>query len=626
MVLKEKRTSAWMKLIYAYIGNFRNIRNQEFHFSDGFQCSFRDGFLEIVRKESDSVRDAVFGDSVLRDLTLIVGETGAGKTNLLQLLGMDEFGRNKLRKNDSYLLLFAGGTNRFIAEVCNLYPKGFDKKTDVSERKYGSLALFEITLDNDGRINTPICLNRGFDLRTFIINCFDLAAFASPPCEDVHQEGIWPGEYFPRIVSPYGRTNIGIACEVLRRFVNRLPAINIKRKAFLRISASNWRDKLPIDLPEDLEKTQYWTYQDKKFQKTGLRNNKKSKQTPKAKFLHDLVADYAIYLRKWAEMVYVPEDEEILQAFELGIIKPGPRYVLPDMKGGGGTVGEILRRIEWLGSYIDCHSDELIGERGLVWQITDDIKDIYNLLCLFDDKYFTDETFSLPIVEMDFENPPLRDLFERMTAYRPDEFGVFDKELLPYEIVGVSSGEYQYAKTLGAIDEFCIKLKISNHNKEGSFQPNFILLLDEPEAYMHPEMCRRFLTEANEILKRRSAESKIQIIMTTHSPFMLSDVVSSQVIRMKQDESGYCKVLESNNTLTFAAGIHSIMARDFFLDFTIGEYSRQLLTDLLEQLRGIVGKSQFTEEDIALIHRARIITPVIGDNILRRYFESLLEE
>lgn len=615
-----------MRLIYAYIGKFRNIINQEFHFSDDFLCSYLDGNLTIAQKEPNAVKDAVFGNSVLKNLSLIVGETGAGKTNLLQLIGMDEYRRGNLKKNDVYLMLFAENPHKFIAEVCNTYPKGFNIEENDHEKKYGFLALFEIITNDNGQIAAINRLNRGYDFRTYIINCFDRTAFASPPCDDEHQDGIWNGDYFPRIVSPYGRTNVGIACEVLKRFIDRLPADNFKRNANLKITAENWRYKLPINLPAKLEKEQYWTYQEKRLYKVGSVKNQKIKQSAKFQFLHDLVADYAIYLRKWAEAVYVAEEDEIIEAYERGILKPGPKYSLPDIKGGGGSVEEMLRRIEWLGSYIDCHSDEILGERGLLWQIADDIKDIYHLLNRFDDKYFTEETFCLPIVEMNFEDSKLRDLFERMTAYRTDELGIFTKELLPYEIVGISSGEYQYAKTLGAIDEFCINLKVSDNRKKGNYyQPDFILLLDEPEAYMHPEMCRRFLATANEILSRRSADSNIQIIMTTHSPFMLSDVVSSQVIRLKQDELGYCKVLTKNEGSTFAAGIHSIMARDFFLDYTIGEFSRRVLTDLLDRLKIVVSKEQYTEEDKCLINRAKIITPEIGDTILRRYFESILE-
>lgn len=68
------------------------------------------------------------------------------------------------------------------------------------------------------------------------------------------------------------------------------------------------------------------------------------------------------------------------------------------------------------------------------------------------------------------------------------------------------------------------------------------------------------------------------------------------------------------------------MARDFFLDYTIGEYSRQVLTYLLEQLKIILTKGQYTKNDEYTIERAKIITPEIGDKILRRYFELLLEK
>lgn len=270
-----------MRLIYVYIGKFRNIINQEFHFSDDFQCSYKDGNLEITLYESDFVKDAVFGNSVLRNLSLIVGETGAGKSNLLQLIGMDEYGRGDLKKNDVYLMLFAEHPHKFIAEVCNTCPKDFNIVANDHEQKYGFLALFEIITYDNGQIAATSRLNRGFDPRTYIINCFDRTAFASPPCDDEHHDGIWTGDYFPRIVSPYGRTNIGIACEVLKRFIDRLHTDNFKRNAYLKITAENWRYKLPIDLPAELEKEQYWTYQEKRLYKLRTKKNKKNKAISK---------------------------------------------------------------------------------------------------------------------------------------------------------------------------------------------------------------------------------------------------------------------------------------------------------------------------------------------------------
>ena len=82
-----------MKLIYIYIQRFRNIERQEINLSDKFSVNLDGSALRIVRKEPNAAMDYMYGNSFMRDLHVIVGKTGSGKTNLLHLLGMDEWDR-----------------------------------------------------------------------------------------------------------------------------------------------------------------------------------------------------------------------------------------------------------------------------------------------------------------------------------------------------------------------------------------------------------------------------------------------------------------------------------------------------------------------------------------------------
>ena len=84
--------------------------------------------------------------------------------------------------------------------------------------------------------------------------------------------------------------------------------------------------------------------------------------------------------------------------------------------------------------------------------------------------------------------------------------------------------------------------------------------MDEPETYLHPEYCREFIYNTVKILKHRKPELQLQLIITTHSPFMLSDTISSQVTCVDYDEYGECVVCESSEKQFFAANIFSIMA------------------------------------------------------------------
>ena len=126
----------------------------------------------------------------------------------------------------------------------------------------------------------------------------------------------------------------------------------------------------------------------------------------------------------------------------------------------------IVRRCIWLAEYIDRAGDG--DPHGLLWQIMGDIKDIAGFLEKLDDRYFTVDICSIPVVDM--ERAEYRelfdDLFERMEQYRPDDAGIFTECLLPYEFTRLSTGEYQYAKVLGGMEDY-LKLSSSGRTNRG---------------------------------------------------------------------------------------------------------------------------------------------------------------
>jgi hypothetical protein len=246
-----------------------------------------------------------------------------------------------------------------------------------------------------------------------------------------------------------------------------------------------------------------------------------------------------------------------------------------------------------------------------------------------DEKYFTDEKFSIPVVEIDdAPGSPMAELFERMDQYRPDELGIFTKELLPFTWTYVSSGEYQYAKVWGILEQYCVKVKMLKQGEQyaDAVQPNLILLIDEPENFMHPEMCRNFISKMHSVMAKRCSSTEFQVFMSTHSPFMLSDVLSEQVVRMSYDDKGLC-VISQNNKSTFAANIHSIMADSFFLDYTIGEQARTILTEKFSFLKDCCKRrDSLTESDIAEIYRISTIVEYIGDELIKYSFTSIIDK
>ena len=84
---------------------------------------------------------------------------------------------------------------------------------------------------------------------------------------------------------------------------------------------------------------------------------------------------------------------------------------------------------------------------------------------------------------------------------------------------------------------------------------DLIILIDEGEIYLHPNWQRKFL---NLLLKFLSVISNknIQIILTSHSPFVISDLPKENIIFLDKDQDGNCKVVDiEQQKQTFGANI-----------------------------------------------------------------------
>ncbi|MBQ8225568.1 MAG: AAA family ATPase [Bacteroides sp.] len=610
-----------MQLIYCYIAHYKNIVGQEVNFSDTYRVRYDGGKLHISKKREDMNREYVYDSKFMRNLRVLVGKTGSGKTNFLQLVGMDEQERFLSTKKDAYLLLYkCKEDDRFMVETLNVSIEG------IPIEKYFSGYRFDYDFEKCEIVNSHL-LDK--DEHTVIINVIDRSSFAYCPYEDVRVESFRCGHNtFFRKVTQLGNSSVSLECECIKDYISQFSTDSVKQDVALVIKRDNWRYKNGIELDENLLKKDYWTYYERandKWLRKGMQGDLTydKMSTPKSRFLHDLMTDFAIYLRKWAACIDPNFPEKYHKftgmVYDLGIQTP---KVLPD-----GKKISILKRINWLCQYIDYHTDESTANKGLLWQIGQDIIDLFRLLGKMDDKYFTDEEFRIPARDIDMaEKKTMWQVFERMEQYRPDDLGIFTKCLLPYHWSGISSGEYQYAKVWGVIEEYGVKVKLMKQGEsfKEAISPNLILLLDEPESYMHPEMCRLFIKKLNEVLKKRMPEAELQVILSTHSPFMLSDVLSEQVIKMDYDEKGHC-LISPYRKPCYAANIHTIMADGFFLNYTIGEQARIFLTEKFDLLKRMLDrKDSLSKAERLELEKMKALIPEIGDDIIRNSFETLI--
>lgn len=661
-----------MKLIYAYIKHFRNIDNQEIFFSDDYKITYDSAYpfpasLTITQVEKNETSKIIYQNSKLPNVHIIVGKTGAGKTNILQMVGMPEKER-LMEKDASYFLLYSAADS-FVIEPFNIpidpaiIPHRVapaDEKKLAEELKRmpeyvqnqlklrGSMHIYRFSLDAMGNPCNVQQYYRSDELEadnTFIFNGYERHAFPFCPYEETRFETvdsncIWQ----TRINAEYHKTALWNSCRFLKEYIDSFDEDNIKRTAALVINVQNWAGRIKQHINEKLEANDYWTFIDRirrDDEARALKKKIKQRKRPaiRHQFVHDLWTDFALYLREWISYIQMwPEEidpdnldasgtvdvfqEAIDYWYEKQVDEEKAKHpidptILPDFEDIS-----ILKRLEWLSMWIDRRGDH--NPKGLIWQIYDDIKDIGEILGKFEDKYFTNDTFILPITEMYTEKNKIlvEELFERMEQYRPDDIGIFTEELLPYHFSCISSGEYQFAKVLGGIEEFCVKLSTDGFGNH----PHLIYLLDEPETYMHPELCRTFINRLDNVLKEREANTDIQIVISTHSPLLLSDVLPEQITRLDLDSRGYCLIKNRTEKAYFGANIHTILADGFFLDYTIGEYARIYLQEKLDWLKSLMRQDSINSEDREKAKELRMVVPLIGDSIIRNSFDMILKQ
>lgn len=148
---------------------------------------------------------------------------------------------------------------------------------------------------------------------------------------------------------------------------------------------------------------------------------------------------------------------------------------------------------------------------------------------------------------------------------------------------------------------------------------DIILLVDELETGMHLEWSRRLIKilidNLSEILEDEGKGRKIQLIFTTHSPYMLSDIKPGNVIMIeKNQETGYSegKVLQN----TFAKNIQEIM-KENLIDNIYGDFALAKINSMIERLNGEEEQEGNEEELLKEIHL--ISEPILRNKLLEMY-------
>lgn len=140
--------------------------------------------------------------------------------------------------------------------------------------------------------------------------------------------------------------------------------------------------------------------------------------------------------------------------------------------------------------------------------------------------------------------------------------GIFTKEL--------SDGEHQLLHTLG----LCLLYK----------EQRCLFLFDEPETHFNPDWKAKFITSIRNCFKDNTP--KCEMLITTHSPYLISDSDKKHVRMFKKNINDSNKITSNPPSFqTLGSSINKITIEIFGANITIGDYALSKLEKINERFK-----------------------------------------
>ncbi|OQP45405.1 AAA family ATPase, partial [Niastella populi] len=178
------------------------------------------------------------------------------------------------------------------------------------------------------------------------------------------------------------------------------------------------------------------------------------------------------------------------------------------------------------------------------------------------------------------------------------EISVFDKKsgfkfapssIFELDIRGLSTGEKQFLKLFSRFGfNHLFKPKSKLRVK------TMLLLLDEFDLGFHPRWQQKYLKELIRylelIVEKSGKELTFQIILTSHSPFIVSDLPRECINFIRKAEDDPYSYVDSSfqHHATFGENIHDLFKESFFLDGALmGDFAKKKINDGFENLQDV---------------------------------------
>lgn len=597
-----------MGLAYLYIEEFKNIYNQEFNFSSKYKFHYDKNSATLVFEENQDYLVNFFGQKIY-NVNAVIGKNGTGKSALIEfILGNVSTGKKNKWREKFILLMEDNKTIWHHNElIISNEIEGWSKKTFPTENQNNGEEMplnrnlfFYYSNIFDGVqkefqfINSQNRNNTFIDLSTNnIIDFYQKSGNSTQNHEQI-------SSYRNREIDRYLKFILGWRAEQERqreRGNNNVDQYNIPFRIpkYIRVKPSKY---ISLEFLINAKNNSGYII-DRAFvnEVKGIYDYLNSKKT----FKHSLVLSILFgFFYQTPNMSVLqggnyPKILELLQ--ESDLTKPSELVEL--IVDFGSTNKQFLANL--ISDVLNIHSvyeesEELILEltsenEERINQILDFVNGIYLQLTI---QVFLDCGFSESFIED-----------------------------------GLSTGEKAW---LSLYSRFW--LHKDNFNVHG--RQSIIVLLDEPDIGFHPNWQRKLIQQIVYFItimfgwinySMDELNRKIHFIITSHSPFIVSDLPKQCVTFLSKDEDGFCQVSEGIKMQdTFASNIHTLLSDSFFMyEGLVGEFAKNKINKVFDDLYAHKEDENFTIEPERIKEIKKIIS-LIGEPLIAKKLAYLFDE
>ena len=174
---------------------------------------------------------------------------------------------------------------------------------------------------------------------------------------------------------------------------------------------------------------------------------------------------------------------------------------------------------------------------------------------------------------------------------------------------GISSGHKAYINLFANFYSIASRLK----------QENVMICIDEGDLYFHPKWQTEFLYKLINVLPKL-LNKKCQLFLTTHSPFLVSDLPKYNLLFVHKNQDSNLSVIPNDEIdgETFGGNIGELFLDAFFMQGSlISHFAASKIQIMVDKIR-ITG-GQIDAND-------RILISVIGDELIRSQLKKLAND